>query len=76
VVDEVLYLMVVGVVLASDGLPSSIGYNIIARCSEGWSGVPADHVGPMEDLHDFPELFLPWTRDSLDSVLWLVVIPT
>jgi hypothetical protein len=31
--------------------------------------VLADHVGPMEDLHDGPVLHLPWTQDSLDPEL-------
>jgi hypothetical protein len=50
----------VGVTLAGDVLSSSIGYNVTTRFSEGWSGVPADHMGPMEDLHNCTKLFPPW----------------
>jgi hypothetical protein len=31
--------------------------------------VPADHLGPLEDLHDGLELHPPWMQDSLDSIL-------
>jgi hypothetical protein len=32
-------------------------------------GVPTHHVGPMEDLHNGPILYLPWTWDSLNPEL-------
>jgi hypothetical protein len=31
--------------------------------------VPADHFGPVEDLHDGPELHPPWEQDSLNPIL-------
>jgi hypothetical protein len=31
--------------------------------------VPADHLRPLEDLHDGLELHLSWTWDSLDLIL-------
>jgi hypothetical protein len=32
--------------------------------------VHADNIGPIEDLHDYLQLFLLWTWDSLDLELW------
>jgi hypothetical protein len=75
VVYGVLQLTVVHAVPCGDGLPSSVNYIIAARCSESWSHVPIDHSGPIEDLHDDPELFLPWTRTLLILNSRVVVMP-
>jgi hypothetical protein len=70
VIDGVLQLAVMSAIPIGDGLPSSASHNITARCSECWLGVPANHIGPMEDLHNGPVLKPPWMRDPLDPELW------
>jgi hypothetical protein len=52
-----------------DGLLGNVNHNIVARCSEGWPLVLADHPGSGEDLCYGPVLNPPWVRDSLDPVL-------
>jgi hypothetical protein len=52
-----------------DGLLGGINHNIAVRCLEDWPCVLANHLGPVEDIHDGSELHPPWTRDSLDPIL-------
>jgi hypothetical protein len=69
VVDGVLQLDVVVTAPGGDGLPGGVSHNIVVRCPISWTCVPADHLGPMEDLHNGLELHSSWTRDSLDPIL-------
>jgi hypothetical protein len=36
----------------------------------GGTSMLADHLLPLEDLHDASELHAPWPGDTLDPVLW------
>jgi hypothetical protein len=59
VIDGILQLAVMRAVPCGDSLPCSINYNIATRCSESWTHMPPDHIGPIEDLHECPQLFPP-----------------
>jgi hypothetical protein len=52
VVDGVLHLVVMCAVIGGDCLPCSVNYNIIVSGSEGWTHVSANHIMPIEDLHN------------------------
>jgi hypothetical protein len=69
VVNRVLQLATVTTTPRGDGLSGDVSQNIAIRCSIGWPCVPADHLGPLEDLHDNLEFHPPWMRDSLDPIL-------
>jgi hypothetical protein len=56
VVDGVLQLAAVVTALRGDGLTEGVSYNIVVRRLMSWPHVTADHLGPVEDLHDVPEL--------------------
>jgi hypothetical protein len=68
--DGVLQLILVAMAPRSDGLPGSISHSITDRCSEGWPLVLAQDPEPREDLCNYLEFHLSWTRDSLDPVSW------
>jgi hypothetical protein len=70
VIDRVYLLVMICVVVDGDCLPCSVSYYIFVSCSESWTHVPTDHIGPVEDLHDCLVLFSSRTQNSLDSELW------
>jgi hypothetical protein len=74
-VDGVLQLILVATAPRSDGLPGGVSHNITDRCSKGWPLVPAKDTGPGEDLCDSFEFIQPSTRDSLDLVSGVEVMP-
>jgi hypothetical protein len=70
VMDGVLHLIHVAMAQRRDGLPGGVSHNITDRFSEGWPLVPAEDLGPREDLYDGFEFQTPWAWDSLDLVSW------
>jgi hypothetical protein len=69
VVDCILQLVMMCAVEGGDRFPCSVSYHIFVNHSEGWTHVPADHIGTIEDLHNYSVDFPPWPQDSLDSEL-------
>jgi hypothetical protein len=67
-VDGVLQLVLIAMTPRSDSLPGDVSHSIATRCSEGWPLVPADDLGPGEDLYGGLEFHPPWTRDFLNPV--------
>jgi hypothetical protein len=75
VVDGVLQPTLVAVDPRCDGLPSGISNIVAVRGPESWSLVSAKDSGSKQDLCDGFELHPPRTRDFLDPVPGVVVMP-
>jgi hypothetical protein len=68
-VDRVLQVMVPGVVPARQHLPSSVSHCLSTGRTWGGTGMLADHLLSVEDLHDAGELHAPWHGNTLNLVL-------
>jgi hypothetical protein len=69
-VYRVLQFTLVATAPRSDGLPGGISHSITDRCSEGRPLVSVEDPRFGEDLCNYLEFHLPWTRNSLDSISW------
>jgi hypothetical protein len=75
VVSEVLQLVLVAKNPRSDSLPGGVSHSITVGCSEGWPLVPAEDLRLGEDHGDGLEFHPPWTRNFLDPISRVVVMP-
>jgi hypothetical protein len=69
-VDGVLHVTVPGAVLAHQWLPNCVYHYLSTSCMRGGTSALADHLLPIENLHDAGEHHAPWPGDTLDPALW------
>jgi hypothetical protein len=68
-VDGVLQVTVPRAVPALQYLPRSIYHCLSANRTRSGTSTLADHLLPIEDLHDAGELLAPWHGDTHDPIL-------
>jgi hypothetical protein len=75
VVDGVLQPTLVATDPRGDGLLGGVSNSVAVRGPESWSLVSEEDCVSEEDLYNGFELHPPWTRDFLDPIPGVVVMP-
>jgi hypothetical protein len=73
-IDGVLQVTVPRAVPAHQCLPRCVCHCLIIGRTKGGTSVLANHLLLVEDLHGVGKLHVPWPGDTLDPVLWALVI--